>query len=49
MTTLLKDAKEAGACYMNGKYMLLFQGAAAFQIWTGEKMPISYIKETCFS
>jgi shikimate dehydrogenase len=49
MTTLLKDAKEAGARYMNGKYMLLFQGAAAFQIWTGEKMPISYIKETCFS
>lgn len=49
MTTLLKDAKEAGARYMNGKYMLLFQGAASFQIWTGEKMPISYIKETCFS
>lgn len=49
MTTLLKDAKAANARYMNGKYMLLFQGAASFRLWTGYDMPVDYIKETCFS
>jgi shikimate dehydrogenase len=34
---------------MNGKYMLLYQGAAAFKIWTGQDMPIDLIKEKCFT
>lgn len=49
MTTLLKDAAAVGARYINGKYMLLFQGAASFQLWTGCEMPIDHIKKTCFS
>lgn len=48
-TKLLKLAKEAGCRTANGLYMLLYQGAAAFEIWTGQKMPVEQIKETYFS
>lgn len=44
-TTLLKEAEKIGAPFFNGKDMLLFQGAASFEIWTGKKMPVSFIKE----
>lgn len=44
-TALLKLAKEAGCQTMNGLGMMLFQGSAAFELWTGEPMPISYMKE----
>ncbi|MCR5415264.1 MAG: shikimate dehydrogenase [Pseudobutyrivibrio sp.] len=44
MTRLLKDAAEIGCETMNGKYMLLYQGAEAFKIWTGKEMPIEKIK-----
>ncbi len=44
-TTLLKDAEAIGCKTMNGKYMLLFQGAEAFKIWTGQEMPVEHIKE----
>jgi shikimate dehydrogenase len=47
-TRLLKDARECGCKTMNGKYMLLYQGAAAFKLWTGKDMPIDLIKEKCF-
>ncbi|SDH30567.1 shikimate dehydrogenase [Pseudobutyrivibrio sp. 49] len=39
MTRLLKDAAAVGCKTMNGKYMLLYQGAAAFKLWTGQEMP----------
>lgn len=45
-TALLKMAKEAGCKTMNGMGMMLFQGAAAFELWTGKKMPIEHMKET---
>lgn len=44
-TALLKLAKEAGCKYMNGKAMVLFQGAASFKLWTGQDMPIDYMKK----
>ena len=45
-TALLKMAKEAGCKKtMNGLGMMLFQGAAAFEMWTGKPMPIEYMKE----
>ena len=47
-TTLLLNAESAGAIAINGEGQLLFQGAASFKLWTGEEMPIDYIKETCF-
>lgn len=48
-TKLLKMAREAGCQTANGLYMLLYQGAAAFEIWTGKKMPVLQIKEKYFS
>jgi shikimate dehydrogenase len=47
-TQLLRMAREAGLKTFNGLYMLLYQGAAAFELWTGEKMPTEAIKEKYF-
>lgn len=44
-TVLLKMAKEAGCKTMNGLGMMLFQGDAAFYLWTGKHMPIDHMKE----
>lgn len=44
-TAMLKMAKEAGCKTMNGLGMMLFQGAAAFELWTGKEMPIEHMKE----
>ncbi|WP_321383763.1 shikimate dehydrogenase [uncultured Enterococcus sp.] len=43
-TKLLKEAKARGAKTMNGLGMLLYQGAAAFELWTGKEMPDEKIK-----
>lgn len=48
-TTLMKDAISQGATASNGKYMLLYQGAASFKIWTDHDMPIKEVKEKVFS
>lgn len=48
-TKLMRLAKEQGAKTFNGLYMLLYQGAAAFELWTGEKMPVEHIKKCYFS
>ena len=48
-TRLLREAKEAGCKTGNGMYMLLYQGAASFKLWTGEDMPVEIIKEKYFS
>lgn len=48
-TKLLKIAKEHGCKTFNGLYMLLYQGAEAFKIWTGKEMPVKEIKEKYFS
>ncbi|AKA68776.1 shikimate dehydrogenase [Clostridium scatologenes] len=44
-TALLKMAKEVGCKTMNGFGMMLFQGAAAFKLWTGKEMPIEHMKK----
>lgn len=44
-TEFLRLAKEAGCRTMNGLGMMLFQGAAAFRLWTGRDMPIQHMKE----
>lgn len=48
-TKLLEKAEKAGCPYFNGMYMLLYQGAAAFELWTGKKMPVEQIKEKYFT
>lgn len=44
-TAMLKMAKEVGCKTMNGLGMMLFQGSAAFELWTGQPMPIEHMKE----
>ena len=47
-TLLLKKAKAHGCPTFNGMYMLLYQGAEAFRLWTGKEMPVEVIKEKFF-
>ncbi len=37
-------AKHQGNPFFNGSYMLLYQGAEAFRLWTGKEMPVEQIK-----
>ena len=48
-TRLLREAKAASCKTSNGMYMLLYQGAASFELWTGQEMPVDIIKEKYFS
>ncbi len=48
-TKLLAMAREAGLPTFNGLYMLLYQGAEAFKLWTGKEMPTDAIKKLYFS
>lgn len=48
-TKLMKLAKDAGCPTLNGLYMLLYQGAEAFKIWTGQDMPVDIIKTKYFT
>lgn len=48
-TKMLKEAKEAGCICINGKGMLLWQGVAAFKLYTGQDMPVQEVKELFFS
>ena len=45
---LLKKAKACGCRTFNGMYMLLYQGAASFRLWTGKDMPVTQIKAKFF-
>lgn len=40
VTPLLAAAREAGAKTLGGLPMLVYQGAAAFELWTGQRPPI---------
>ena len=48
-TRLLSMAREKGLPAFNGSYMLLYQGAEAFRLWTGKEMPVALIKNMFFS
>ena len=48
-TKLLTLAESAGLSTFNGMYMLLYQGAEAFKIWTGQEMPVDLVKRELFS
>ena len=43
-TRLLREAKAAGAQIISGLDMLVWQGALAFEKWTGEKAPVALMK-----
>ncbi len=44
-TLLLQRAKKVGAIPVSGVYMLLYQGAESFKIWTGKEMPIEVARK----
>ncbi len=48
-TRFLREAAQHGCKTMNGLYMLLYQGAEAFRLWTGQDMPVEQIKARYFS
>ena len=48
-TKLLRLAGEAGCRTYSGMYMLLYQGAESFRLWTGQDMPTETIKKLYFS
>lgn len=48
-TKLLREAKEAGCKCISGKGMLLWQGVAAFKLYTGQDMPVEEVKELFFT
>ncbi len=47
-TKLLRDAAKAGCTCIGGKGMLLWQGVAAFKLYTGMDMPVEEVKERFF-
>jgi quinate/shikimate dehydrogenase len=47
-THLLEMAESIGCKTLNGLGMMLWQGARAFEIWTGQEMPVEYVKEQMF-
>ena len=47
-TKLLREAKEAGCTCIDGQGMLVWQGAAAFKLFTGLDMPVEGVKELLF-
>lgn len=44
-TPLLQEAARAGARVLGGLPMLVYQGAAAFELWTGKRAPIKVMFE----
>jgi len=47
-TRLLREAETKGCRTFNGMYMLLYQGAEAFRLWTGKEMPADEVKARYF-
>ena len=45
-TRLLQKAVADGACAISGLGMLIWQGALAFEIWTGQQPPIDLMRQT---
>jgi shikimate dehydrogenase len=44
-TKLAKDAKAVGAQVISGVEMLIYQGAASFEIWTGKSAPVEVMRK----
>ena len=45
VTPFLKIAKKKGHKVLNGLGMLLYQGALAFEYWTGRKAPVMLMRQ----
>ena len=45
VTPFLKSAKKKGHKTLNGLGMLLYQGARAWEFWTGRKAPVREMRQ----
>jgi shikimate dehydrogenase len=48
-TKLSKDAQAAGAKVVSGVEMLIYQGAASFELWTGKSAPVEVMREAALN
>lgn len=48
-TPLLRETALAGAAALGGIQMLVYQGAASFEMWTGEDAPVSVMLEAAIA
>jgi shikimate dehydrogenase len=48
-TKLAKDAMLAGAKVVSGVEMLIYQGAASFEIWTGKSAPVDVMRQAALN
>jgi shikimate dehydrogenase len=48
-TKLAADAKAAGAKVVSGVEMLVYQGAASFEIWIGKKAPVEVMRQAALN
>lgn len=46
-TRLLREASSRGCRTLDGLWMLVYQGAEAVRIWTGEEPPVDTMAESC--
>jgi len=47
-TRLLREAKERGCTVISGLKMLVYQGVAQFEIWTGKEAPIDVMQRAIY-
>lgn len=47
-TVLLREAKAAGCQVITGLEMLLYQGVAQFELWTGRTAPVELMRQTLY-
>ena len=48
-TKMLREAKAAGCICIDGEGLLVWQGAEALKLYTGQEMPVQEVKELFFS
>lgn len=48
-TKLARDAKNLGAKVISGVEMLIYQGAASFEIWTGKSAPVEVMRKAALT
>ena len=46
VTKFLADAADCGCTTFNGRGMLLYQGTAQFELWTGTQAPVDLMRQT---
>ncbi|MBC8208657.1 MAG: shikimate dehydrogenase [Desulfobulbaceae bacterium] len=48
ITRLLQEAESAGCLVVNGLEMLLYQGVAQFELWTGQSAPVPVMRRALY-